>query len=103
VTLRERQTDVLLNPPYKIAARTTTVIRLDLLSADHISWRLPTSSDPTVLTELSATTLADGHLTVLYRASAAGIAQLHIVLPCSVPACAALGISVTVVVGAGTP
>ena len=103
VTLREGQTDVLLNPPYKVAVRTTNVVRLDLLSTDNIPWRLPTSSDPAVLTQLSVITFSDGHLAVLYKASAAGTAQLDIVLPCTVPACAALGIIVTVTVGAGAP
>ena len=103
VTLRKGQTDVLLNPPYNVEVRTTNVVRLDLLSTDNVSWRLPTSSDPAVLTQLSVTTFSDGHLAVLYRASTAGIAQLHVVLPCTAPDCAALGIIVTVIVGAGTP
>jgi hypothetical protein len=99
VTLRERQADVLLNPPYKVAIRTADVIELDLLSTDNLAWRVPTSSDPYVLTELSTAPFSDGHLTALYMANAAGAAQLKIVLPCSVPGCAAQEIIVTVVVG----
>jgi hypothetical protein len=100
VKVSENQGEVLLNPPYNVAIRTTNVLQVDLLSSDNVAWRLPTSSDPSVLGELSASTFPNGHLTVLYQAGSPGIARLNIVLPRSVPGCAAQGIVVTVTVRA---